>query len=50
MQIDDKVKIKGIPKVFIVEIVDSGYALIKKAVGNSFIMIDWYHISDLELA
>ena len=49
MQVDDKVKIKGNSKVFIVEIVDSGYALIKKAVGNSFIMIDWYHQSELEL-
>lgn len=49
MKIDDKVKIKGCERDFIVEIWLDGWVLLKKQVGDTFKIVDWYHQQDLEI-
>jgi hypothetical protein len=50
MQIDDKVKLKqGSDREFIIHLIVDGYALLKKAVDNSFKITDWVHCSELKL-
>jgi hypothetical protein len=51
MQVDDKVKLKqGSDREFIIHLIVNGEALLKKAVGNTFKMTDWIHLSELKPA
>lgn len=48
MQIDDKVKIKGNDTIFTIDLIVNGEALLKRERDNKYLVVDWYHLSELK--